>query len=1199
MKKRLSLLLLCYTCLLLGMSNSKGQGFNTDFGQNRVQYHDFIWSYFESENFTTYFYQGGQDIAKFTTMVAEQSLPDIESTLEFKNNSRIDIMVYHNISDLKQTNMGLGIDATNTSGVTRIIGNKVFIHFDGNYQHLARDIRQGIARVLLEKMVYGGNIQEVLQNAVLLNLPNWFVSGLVSYIGEEWSTELDDQLREAIQQDRLSKFKRLNESEATFAGHALWNYIAQMHGPDAIPNLLYITRVNRSLESGFVFVLGRTLKSTVDEFNAYYQKVYDIEAQGRVSLMDYDVLHKSKKNIQKKRILYDEVKISPNGKHILYTTNELGRHKVFLYDIKSGKQKVILKTGFKSHHNPIKEAYPLIAWDRKSRKIAIVYEKRDEIRLFTYDLEKEEKETKPITKFQQVVDIAFTNSSKKLVVSAVKGGQLDLFMYAIPNTKVTRLTNDFFSDIQPRYIRLKDQEGILFASNRLNDTLFTARIDSILPLDNYDIYFYDLAKEEPCLVQVSNTPLANEYFPVQYDSTHISFISDQNGIQNRQVAYFDSLFIRTDRKVFFTDSLAINPSYPLDTFQAMGIIDTIIDIDHYKTIAKTIPISNYDHNILESDIAIKKGKSVQLSLLDGRYYITQSKLPTEPNTQKIVPPKTTYQQQLENLASGKISPLKKSKVNLPVRPNRRNNRNKPSKKNEEQIPSLIEEVMDTVIVEEAITATPTDSTYLMDNEDYYFQSEFDYFNANPTSKIGNSQPITSANNTDPVKTGVLKKAPNKRFKFGRMRTYKLRFSIDQVAAQLNNTIIFNQYESFNLNGGSFSPPDLGGLIKVGITDLFEDYRLIGGFRPSIGLGGGEYFIEYMALKKRFDKKLLFYRKSIRNTYQINVPDQQPFSADARNITNYLQASLIYPFDINTSLRGHIGYRGDRINFLAKDINSLALNPQQENWLFGKLEYVYDNSLNVGLNILNGTRYKIYAEIHKPFDGEINDRNFNFKFKDTGLLGIIGGDFRHYQKVHRQIIWANRAAGAFSFGSKKMIYYLGGVENWLVFDPNRRFNNETPISQTQNYAFQSLGTNLRGFQQNIRNGSSYMVINSELRVPLFTYLFQTPVRSEFFKNFQVVAFADVGTAWLGLSPFDEENQFNTVVVDGGGVVGPNEEATPPVVTTVRYFRNPIVAGYGTGVRTKLLGYFMKLDVAWGLDSGARTTPIWYLSMGLDF
>jgi len=206
------------------------------------------------------------------------------------------------------------------------------------------------------------------------------------------------------------------------------------------------------------------------------------------------------------------------------------------------------------------------------------------------------------------------------------------------------------------------------------------------------------------------------------------------------------------------------------------------------------------------------------------------------------------------------------------------------------------------------------------------------------------------------------------------------------------------------------------------------------------------------------------------------------------------------------------------------------------------------------------------------------------------LGIVGGDFRHYQKVHRQIIFANRFAFAHSFGSKKMIYYLGGVENWLAFNPERYFDYGTPVDENGNYAFKSLATNVRGFKQNVRNGNSFAVINSELRIPIFSYLSLTPIRSEFLKNFQIVGFADIGMAWRGISPFNDENQFTVVTIGG---------PPSPVEATVKYFRSPIVGGYGVGLRSKVLGYFLRFDAAWGVDTGARSDAVLYWSLGLDF
>src|SRR5207248_2861235 len=101
-----------------------------------------------------------------------------------------------------------------------------------------------------------------------------------------------------------------------------------------------------------------------------------------------------------------------------------------------------------------------------------------------------------------------------------------------------------------------------------------------------------------------------------------------------------------------------------------------------------------------------------------------------------------------------------------------------------------------------------------------------------------------------------------------------------------------------------------------------------------------------------------------------------------------------------------------------------------------------------------------------------------------------------------------------FGDEKIIYYLGATDNW--FTP--RFNEGTAIDYTQNYAYQALATNLRGFDQNIRNGNTFALVNSELRVPVFRCLLNRPIKSDFIRNFQVVGFGDVGTAWVGKSPY---------------------------------------------------------------------------------
>jgi hypothetical protein len=60
-------------------------------------------------------------------------------------------------------------------------------------------------------MLYGSNLQEVVQNAVLLNLPDWYKEGLISFIAEDWTPALDDQMIDMLSQrnGRYRDFHRL------------------------------------------------------------------------------------------------------------------------------------------------------------------------------------------------------------------------------------------------------------------------------------------------------------------------------------------------------------------------------------------------------------------------------------------------------------------------------------------------------------------------------------------------------------------------------------------------------------------------------------------------------------------------------------------------------------------------------------------------------------------------------------------------------------------------------------------------------------------------------------------------------------------------------------------------------------------------------------------------------------------------------
>ena len=77
----------------------------------------------------------------------------------------------------------------------------------------------------------------------------------------------------------------------------------------------------------------------------------------------------------------------------------------------------------------------------------------------------------------------------------------------------------------------------------------------------------------------------------------------------------------------------------------------------------------------------------------------------------------------------------------------------------------------------------------------------------------------------------------------------------------------------------------------------------------------------------------------------------------------------------------------------------------------------------------------------------------------------------------------------------MVYFLGGVDNWLF----AKVDSSIPIDFTQNYYYQTMAVPMRGFYYNARNGTSFGVFNTELRVPIVRYLVNRPIRSRFLQQ----------------------------------------------------------------------------------------------------
>lgn len=1083
-------------------------GSQLEFGKNRMQYQSFNWTYFDFERFRVYLYEGGQEIAKYAATSVNRQLPVMEKRLDFQIEDKIDVIVYNNQNDFKQSNIGLVNDENgNIGGITRVIGDKIFVYFTGSHAELDKQIRVALAELMIDQMMYGGRTRDVVRNSTLLVLPDWFKNGLVSYMSEGWTTSIDNKVMAAVLNDRFYKFNKLTGDEATLAGHALWYYVADAYGEAVIPSLLYMTKVSRNTNNAFLYVLGTSIENITDDFtNTFAKRYLDYKDTSRKNPTSNSVL----KN-QKQSKHYYQLKVSPDGKKIIYATSELGQHKVWLNTIGEKKSKRMLKL-YPKLERLEDNSYPILGWHPNNSVIAMIYEKKNILKIHTYDSETKETFKRPVTGFEKINSFNFSHDGKHIVMSAVKKGkgQSDIFIFSISTGGLEQITNDAWDDNNPTFIN--KSKGILFESNRKNDTI-KSNEDASLNLKfsrNNDIFYYNAQTKSTILNRVTNTPDVNERQPQEYTNKIISFLSDSNGIFNRYIGVLDS---------------------------AISFIDTT---EHFRYFYKTRAVTNYNNNIIEHNINNRFTTYAEIIIESNKEKLLVSSLinPNEINFPKNT--NTWFQSSKKSI----LSDPDKIKITNPIR----NEENVSPQKNNNSENEGVD--FDNYDINGA--KKKQESGTIINNEPVKNLNKNNFLIGADRSKANTN----SGNNNNNISISELR--------FPVQQNYYINFKTDQIVSQLDNSFLGANYQRF-AGGGSpiYLNPGLNALFKIGLSDLFEDKRIVAGFRIA-GTLNNEYLLSWENRIHKIDRQLVLHRQSF---LKVNG-----YSGVSKILTHDGRYTWKLPFSEVSAIKLSILYRNDRTVFASVSDASLIKAHAYDNYGGAKFEYVFDNTRKRGLNLYNGTRFKVWTEYWRLIKEEQHD------------LLTIGFDFRNYKKIHRDFIWCNRIAGSSSLGTDRLIYYMGGVDNWI----NPQFDNTINIVKPEQYQFQTLATNIRGFKQNTRNGNNFVVWNSELRIPIFRYLLNTPIKSDFINNFQIVGFGDLGMAWFGKDPYSEANVLNKNVFSGN-----------PISLTIYNQKEPLIGGYGFGLRSRLLGYFIRVDFAWGVDDKKVQKGMTYLSLSTDF
>jgi hypothetical protein len=269
------------TVLLVLSLSGTAQVSSVVFGKNRVQYKNFKWRFYQTRNFNTYFSNGGLALGKFVAQVAEQELPQLEEFIEYSMQRRGNIVVYNSYTDYKQSNIGLGIDWQQTGGVTRLVNNKLIVYYDGNLNNLARQVREGIAKILVDNLLFGDDLGEFAGNQALLDLPKWLTDGYIAYAAENWSPALDDKLKSALLSGNYRNFYQFAFKEPDLAGHAFWHFMEETYRKDNTTYFLYLARIYKSTNSASQRIAKMKFKELLAQFMEKEPEKYQNDLRGR------------------------------------------------------------------------------------------------------------------------------------------------------------------------------------------------------------------------------------------------------------------------------------------------------------------------------------------------------------------------------------------------------------------------------------------------------------------------------------------------------------------------------------------------------------------------------------------------------------------------------------------------------------------------------------------------------------------------------------------------------------------------------------------------------------------------------------------------------------------------------------------------------------------------------------------------------
>ena len=449
--------------LTIGLSELKAQGSQWVSENHRIQYQKFQWKFVGSSNFEIYYLEKNELMAKSTLAFLEADFVRVTELISYSPVQKVKIFIYPNHESWLQSNSGISLANAKDVEEENLSKFRVEIAFKDNLGSFKQELTKQVARVYLQDLLYGGTVRDILQNSLLLNVSEWYVLGMAAYIASGDSPDMRRFTYQIISENKIRKLPLAKGKEAELLGQSIWFYIASTYGKQSVGNILNLTRIIRNEQSSISSTIRKPFSKFLKDWFDFYlndAKQLEVNSQKVFSTEEFKVSQTS----------LSSYRLSPDGLHEVWVTDEAGRFSVNLHTIGQSKTQIILQSGLKDVNRVTSGKGPLLSWSSKNQ-LAVLYSDQGYSWFKTFQIDKSGKtkgEDKKKIANLSYLDMEMSANGTKMLVRVIEKGQVDVGIYDLKRNRLNPVTKDAFDETEAHFL---PDNRILYLTDRYIDSL--------------------------------------------------------------------------------------------------------------------------------------------------------------------------------------------------------------------------------------------------------------------------------------------------------------------------------------------------------------------------------------------------------------------------------------------------------------------------------------------------------------------------------------------------------------------------------------------------------------------------------------------------------------------------------------------------------------------------------------------------------